>query len=151
MRPPTQSSSTSGWKFVIPGRPATKKNRPILIGGDTPRILPSAEYRAWERRAVAALQAQGLNRAGVPESTLLGLEVAFYLGFRHQPDLPGLLEAVFDALQKAKVLRNDYWIEVLEPRPRRVWPPRGGSKSVKAAREAWRPRVEGRLYVVVEP
>lgn len=87
--------------FSIPGKPRVKKNQ---------WGRPSREYAAWEKVAVLHCVSQAKGRA-MPAQTPLILVVKFYIGTRQSPDLDNLLCGPIDALQKAEVIKNDYFID----------------------------------------
>lgn len=112
-------------------------------------ILPSADYRKWEKVAVAAFQgASGGITIEASRDSLLGLSARFYLAPRQRPDLPGLVEAVCDSLETAGVVNNDYFVNSLDVR--RIWPPSGSTKAIKLARESWQPRTVVSLWKIEE-
>jgi len=143
-------------KLIIPGAPTNKKNSPILYrrkgkdGQVRPGILPSRDFQKWEKGAIRYFdRRRDLRRPLAESGELLLLNALFFLAPRQRPDLPGLLEAVCDALEKGGLIANDYWINSFG-RSRRIWPPKGGSKAAKAARAAWVPRTEAYIYTTGE-
>lgn len=111
-----------------------------------PIIQPNSEFTRWARGVARVVKARpDLPRPLAPSGQLLKVEALFYLAPRQRPDLPGLLEAVCDSLEKCGLLESDYWVNDFG-RSARVWPPKGGSKRAKAEREAWEPRTEVFVY-----
>ncbi len=97
------------WEAVIEGKPITKKNsqRIVYVHG-RPLVLPSSEYKAWERMAVPQLREQW-GRGG-PLTEPVALSAVFYRE-RRSGDLGNFLNALCDALERAEVVENDKLIE----------------------------------------
>lgn len=113
--------------------------------GLRPVLQPNTEFSKWERAARRVINARrDLRRPLAPKGRLVLVNALFYLAPRQQPDLPGLLEATCDVLEKSGLLANDYFVNAFG-RSRRLWPPAGSSKAAKEARLAWAPRSE--IYV----
>jgi Holliday junction resolvase RusA-like endonuclease len=119
--------------LVIPGRPATKKNRGIPIaarskaGRSYVKILPNAEYRAWEVvvKQHAFLQCRGqMPRIAQP----VELSATFYEHPTQRGDLGGYFDALCDALEHCEVLANDRYVRA--------------TGTMKVLRDRENPRVE---------
>jgi len=118
--------------LVLPGRPATKKNRGIptqatsKTGERYTRMLPNAEYTAWERGVVARCFYH--FRGKLPALAIpLHATIIFWEHPKQRGDVGGYFDALCDALQTAKVVANDRWIR---------------SVQMHVARDANAPRVE---------
>lgn len=95
-------------KFVITGRPATKKNSSRVVRrGKFTRVLPSEAFMKYEREAVKQIKALHLPTITGP----VQVEFLYWLTDRRWwPDLVGLLQATSDILQTAGIIEDDKWI-----------------------------------------
>ena len=134
-----------GWARRSPGAYA------MLLAAVTnlrPVIFPNREYVVWEKAAKKAiLAASGGFKIESGRGRMLGVTAKFYLAPRQRPDLPGLYEAVFDALESSGAISSDYWINSTDG-SKRFWPPSGSSNAVKLARESWVPRTTIEVWEV---
>ena len=89
-------------KITIPLDPRTKKNsqRIIMVHG-RPMIMPSTQYKKYERDAVMCIA----NRPGIDYP--VNVECHFYMATRRRVDLNNLLECATDVLVTAGVLADD--------------------------------------------
>lgn len=95
--------------FTIPGAPITKKNsQQILINPKTKRpfIMPSKQYKAYEKTAVAQLHSVKVLQPE-PIAEPVNVQCAYYMPTRRKTDLCNLLEATCDILVGAGVLADD--------------------------------------------
>lgn len=121
--------------LVISGAPRTKKNsQQIIRAGGRPRVIQSAQHRAWETRAVLELRAQWHPREPLRGPTQLAATV---YRERATGDLLNYLAAISDALERAQVVVDDRLILSLD-----------GSR---LAKDALRPRVELTLTPMETP
>ena len=91
--------------IVIKGRPITKKNSSqIVINQKTgrPYIIPSKQYKQYEKDAGWQISCKGINR-----DYPVNVKCLYYMPTRHKVDLCNLLEATCDILVKYKVLADD--------------------------------------------
>lgn len=95
--------------LILHGRPAPKKNGDMIPGkkGKNGRsiILPNPQYRAWHRVAMKQLRELWGQRPAL--TVPVRLTVAFYEHPQQRFDLAGVFQAICDALQDARVLKND--------------------------------------------
>jgi len=99
--------------FVILGRPVVQKNRmQIRRNRKTGQsfIGKSPEVEAWMRRAVLQLRQQWHEDGPIEHGVFLNAAIVTYQGPRGKADASNLYEAPQDALQKAGIVSNDYWI-----------------------------------------
>lgn len=90
-------------KITLYGRPITKKNsQRIIRAGNYPRIIPSEQYKAYERDCLYQL----LQTPRAPEGAL-NMECVYYMPTRHRVDLVNLLEATCDILVEAGIIEDD--------------------------------------------
>lgn len=93
-------------KFIIPVRPATKKNSgQIVMRGKFPILLPSKQYLAFENACLPFLN-HVKEKTGVITYPV-NVACKFYMESRRRVDLPNLLNAIDDAMVKAKFLLDD--------------------------------------------
>lgn len=89
--------------LTIPIEPKTKKNsQQIIICKGRPMIIPSKQYKDYEKQAMMYLL---FNPACVDYA--VNVECHFYMATRRKCDLTNLLEAVDDILVKAGILEDD--------------------------------------------
>ncbi len=90
-------------KYTLYGRPITKKNsQRIIRAGKYPRIIPSAQYKAYERDCLYQLK-QHPRAEGGPWN----MQCVYYMPTRHRVDLVNLLEATCDILVEAGIIEDD--------------------------------------------
>ena len=100
-------------KYIIYGKPITKKNSPRIgyVGAKCPvchkgkfaKVLPSAAYVLYAKAAKWYLKP-------APPKPLAGkynVKTLFYMPTRHRVDLTNLMESVHDILVEAKILEDD--------------------------------------------
>ena len=93
-------------KFVIPVRPATKKNSgQIVMRGKYPVLLPSKAYLAFEKASLPYLK-QVKDTAGVINYPV-NVQCTFYTETKRKIDLPNLLNAIDDAMVKSGLIIDD--------------------------------------------
>lgn len=103
------------WKFLITGRPITKKNSGRYIGnrGGRSRLLPSKQFEAYEEAALWQLRCQA--RPDIPLDGPVAMTVRYFMPNRKGwPDLMGLIQATADILQDAEIIADDGYIESLD-------------------------------------
>lgn len=90
-------------KLTLYGDPITKKNsQRIIVVGGKPRIIPSAQYEAYENACL--WQISGKYRM-IDKPVNVGCK--YYLRTDRKVDLLNLLEATMDILVQAFVLADD--------------------------------------------
>ena len=90
--------------FTIPIEPKTKKNsQQIIMVKGRPLIMPSKQYKQYEKEACQYLMFTGAE----PIDYAVNVECHFYMKTRRKCDLTNLLEAIDDVLVKAGVLADD--------------------------------------------
>lgn len=91
-------------KFTIPIAPVTKKNHgTITMRGRKPIMLPSKQYRQYEKEAGWFLK----KYAGMNINVPVNVKCIFYMPTRRKVDLPNLLNAIDDVLVHYKVVEDD--------------------------------------------
>ena len=90
-------------KITLYGRPITKKNsQQIIVAGKMRKIIPSKQYKAYERDCLYQL----LQTPRAPEGAL-NMACVYYMPTRHRVDLVNLLEATCDILVEAGIIEDD--------------------------------------------
>ena len=91
-------------KIIIKGQPITKKNsQQIIRVGNRPRVIPSPQYRAYERDSLMQIPRKCKQRIDIP----VNVQCVYYMPTRRRVDLVNLLEATMDILVAAEVLEDD--------------------------------------------
>lgn len=112
-------------RFVIFGPPRTKKTHGRIVrAGGRLRLLPSAAHEAWAHSAVRQLRQQHRDQPIAAPITV----AALFFRERSVGDLVNYMQALADALEKARVITNDRLIVSWD-----------GSR---LAKDAQRPRIE---------
>lgn len=101
------------YKFIIKGRPITKKNSQIRTKTG---VIQSKQYREYESIAIPELVAQkskqGLKK---PLACPVIMSCKYHMPNKQgYPDLMGLIQATADILEKAGVLENDRLVSIIE-------------------------------------
>lgn len=91
-------------KFTIGLPPVTKKNsqRIVKMGGRY-SIMPSAQYKAYEKAAMLFIPTNKHSDLTDP----LEIKAMFYMPTRRRVDLTNLLEALDDVLVKSGMIADD--------------------------------------------
>ena len=91
-------------KITLRGQPITKKNsQQIIQVGGRRRIIPSAQYRKYERECLHQIPQDA--RKGIVEP--VNMECKYYMPTRRKVDLCNLIEATCDILVAAGVIEDD--------------------------------------------
>jgi Holliday junction resolvase RusA-like endonuclease len=92
-------------KLILRGRPITKKNsQQIVRAGKSHMVLPSPQYRAYEKECLLQIPNKYKQRIDMP----VNVQCVYYMPTRHKCDLVNLLEATCDILVKAGVVEDDH-------------------------------------------
>lgn len=93
-------------KFTLPIKPVTKKNNgQIITIGNTPRLIPSKQYRQFEKDCLPYLIRVKLQTGEITYP--INMKCTFYMDVRRRVDLPNLLNAVDDAMVKSGLIVDD--------------------------------------------
>lgn len=94
-------------EFTIPVKPRTKKNSSSFVTLKNGRtiLLPSKYYREFEKEVVSFIENNFGNLEPIDKP--INLCCVFYKEKNHKSDLVGYLQAIQDALVKAKFLLDD--------------------------------------------
>lgn len=94
------------YRFVITGKPRSQKNsKQIIKARGRMMLVNDAKTQRWKKDAIKQLEAQWRDRK--PMDGALGVTLVAYLGKGQRGDTDNLAAGPLDALQKAKVVRND--------------------------------------------
>jgi Holliday junction resolvase RusA-like endonuclease len=99
-------------RIVIEGKPkATKNGKRIVKFGKRSALISSKDAMTWRRSAVEQIKAQ-IPKDWQPITPKQGavVELRVYQGSRQSIDVDNAVSSVFDAMEKAGVLSNDYAI-----------------------------------------
>lgn len=88
-------------RFTVPVAPVTKKNHgQIINAGGRPRVIPSKQYRDYERAAGAHCPPLGIDYP-------VNVKTVFYMKTRRRVDIANLISAAHDLLVYAGTLTDD--------------------------------------------
>lgn len=93
-------------EFTLPVKPVTKKNKGqiVMIGG-SPRLLPSKQYRQFEKDVTPYLKRVKIQTGEIHYP--VNIQCRFYVDARRRVDLTNLLNAIDDAMVHAELLIDD--------------------------------------------
>lgn len=93
-------------KFIIPIKPATKKNSgQIVMRGKYPVLLPSKQYLAFEKECLPYLN--HVKQAAGVINYPVNIECLFFTETKRKIDLTNLLNAIDDAMVKSGLILDD--------------------------------------------
>lgn len=91
-------------RFVLPGKPITKKNSSRIVGnGNKKRLMPSLAYVRYERDCLWQTPPKAKLNIDFP----VNVQYVYYMPTRRAVDLTNLENATDDILVKAGVLADD--------------------------------------------
>ncbi len=95
-----------GVKFTLPLRPVSKKNsgQIVMIGG-SPRLLPSKQYRQFEKDTLPYFLRVKIQTGEI--NYPVNVQCLFYVETHRRVDLCNLLNAVDDSMVTAGLLIDD--------------------------------------------
>jgi Holliday junction resolvase RusA-like endonuclease len=95
------------WGFTIPVAPRTKKNHGNIVTLKTGRtlMLPSKQYKEFEKQVIDFVSCNFKGTEPITEP--INLCCKFYKDKDYKADLVGYLQAIQDALVKAKLILDD--------------------------------------------
>ena len=93
-------------KFTLPIKPVTKKNsgQIVMIGG-SPRLLPSKQYRQFEKDTIPYFRKVKLQTDVI--NYPVNIKCHFYMDTHRKVDLCNLLNAVDDAMVASGLVIDD--------------------------------------------
>lgn len=94
------------YRLVISGDPRTKKNsQRIVRAGNYMKILPSNQYKEYEKNFLVDCMYQGMWRKKLKNK--MNIKCVYYMKTRRKVDLVNLLEATMDCLVASEVIEDD--------------------------------------------
>lgn len=91
-------------ELTLHGRPVTKKNHPQIVrAGKRNVIVPSQQYREYERECIAQISDECKQKI----DTAVNVQCIYYMPTHRSVDLLNLMAATMDILVKAGVLEDD--------------------------------------------
>lgn len=91
-------------KLILRGQPITKKNsQQIIRAGNRRMVIPSPQYRQYEKDCLWQISAKAKQRIDIP----VNVQCIYYMPTRRKVDLVNLLEATNDILVSGGVLEDD--------------------------------------------
>lgn len=93
-------------EFTLPVKPVTKKNNgQIITVGGFPRLIPSKQYRQFEKEVTPYLRRVKIQTGEIHYP--VNIQCLFYMDARRRVDLANLLNAIDDAMVHAELLIDD--------------------------------------------
>ena len=91
-------------KLILRGQPITKKNHSQIVrAGNRHMVIPSPQYRAYERECLSQIPNKHKQRIDMP----VNVQCIYYMPTRRRVDLLNLMASTMDILVKAEVLADD--------------------------------------------
>lgn len=104
------------WEFIIRGKPISQKNfKRVGVSKGKGYMYTPKSIKEWHKEAKEQLEMQLKHGAqtALPEKTNLEVKIISYMGKGQSIDVDNLAGGPLDAMQKAGVYKNDYWIKRL--------------------------------------
>ena len=99
--------------YVIIGKPVSQKNsKTIVTKGKFPRMITNKNVRDWKNSAIIQLKEQ-MERTGaavIPKGVELEVRIVSYMAKGQAIDADNLAAGPLDAMEKAGIYLNDYWV-----------------------------------------
>lgn len=93
-------------KFTLPIKPVTKKNSgQIVMRGSYPKLLPSKQYRQFEKDSLPYFVREKIQHGEVTYP--VNVQCLFYMETHRRVDLCNLLNAVDDAMVASGLVVDD--------------------------------------------
>ena len=98
--------------FTIMGKPTSQKNlKRVAVRNGKSFLYTPGIVKVWQNSAKEQLMAQWNFNEPIPLGVELEAVVFSYLGKNQSIDADNLAGAPMDALQKAGIIKNDYWVK----------------------------------------
>lgn len=92
------------FKLIVRGQPITKKNHSQIVrAGNRHMVIPSPQYRAYEKECLLQIPNKFKQRIDTP----VNVQCVYYMPTRRRVDLLNLMASTMDILVKAGVLADD--------------------------------------------
>ena len=103
----------SVYTYTIAGRPISQKNsKTIVCRGNRPRMITNNNVRLWKESAIKQLIEQR-ERSGapvIPRGVEMEVRIISFLDKGQAIDSDNLAAGPLDAMEKAGIYPNDYWV-----------------------------------------
>ena len=119
------------WKFTILGKPVSQKNakRVGVAKGGRAYMYTPVSVKAWHKSAVHQLGVQLLESQNpdaqlvpaIAHKTEMQIKITSYLDKGQAIDVDNLAAAPLDAMEKAGVYKNDYWVRCIISSRKKDW------------------------------
>ena len=116
------------WEFQIIGKPVSQKNaKRVGVSRGRAYMYTPKDIKRWHESAERQLRAQVIEQedAGkyydIPEKTELEVKIISYLDKGQAIDVDNLAAAPLDAMQKAGIYNNDYWVRCVISARKKDW------------------------------
>ena len=119
------------WKFTILGKPVSQKNakRVGVAKGGRAYMYTPVSVKAWHTSAVHQLGVQLLESQNpdaqlvpaIAHKTEMQIKITSYLDKGQAIDVDNLAAAPLDAMEKAGVYKNDYWVRCIISSRKKDW------------------------------
>ena len=98
--------------FVITGKPTSQKNyKRAGIRNVKSFIYTPANVQKWKNSAIYQLREQWLYAEAIPSGIEMEVDIYSYLGKGQSIDADNLAAGPLDAMEKAGIYANDYWVK----------------------------------------
>jgi len=111
-------------RFTIYGKPISQKNsKRVGMAKGRAYMYTPPEVKAWHKSALLQLQEQLASNSYPEIDSKVELEVIIisYLAKGQSIDVDNLASAPMDAMQKAGIYKNDYWVRCLISSRKKDW------------------------------
>lgn len=101
------------YTYTIVGTPVSQKNsKTIVCRGRIPRMITNKNVREWKESAITQLKEQ-MELSGavvIPKGVELEVRIVSYMAKGQAIDADNLAAGPLDAMEKAGIYLNDYWV-----------------------------------------
>lgn len=111
-------------KFTILGKPVSQKNsKRVGVAKGRPYMYTPPSIKAWHNSAVHQLGVQVLENdyPTIPHKEEMEVRIISYLDKGQAIDVDNLAAAPLDAMQKAGIYKNDYWVRCVISSRKKDW------------------------------
>ena len=132
------------WKYTISGKPISQKNaKRAGIRNGKPFLYTPKPVKDWHESAERQLRAEVIVQQElgeyypIPEKTELEVRIISYLDKGQAIDVDNLAAAPLDAMQKADIYNNDYWVRCVISARKKDWAHPRVEIEIKKYRESY--------------
>ncbi len=112
------------WKFTILGKPVSQKNsKRVGIAKGRAYMYTPSNVKVWHSSALQQLGVQLLENdyPPIPDKAEMEVKIISYLDKGQAVDVDNLAAAPMDAMQKAGIYKNDYWVRCVISSRKKDW------------------------------